>query len=136
MEKISSLSPVLLAYLGDAVFELNVRLKLLDQGAIPIRKLHRWATLFTRASGQAQLLEILQPHLTDEEADIVRRGRNSKTRVPKNAEVSDYRRATGLEALFGYLYLQNKEERLQQLFDIIDFKEEENSESDSAGPHS
>ncbi|MBS4023535.1 MAG: Mini-ribonuclease 3 [Dethiobacter sp.] len=122
----TSLPPVLLAYVGDAVFELLIRLSLLEHGTVPVRQLHRLATRYTRASGQSEALRRLKPFLTEEEADIVRRGRNTKTRVPKSAEMGDYRRATGLEALFGYLYLKEDHARLGELLDIIEVREEEN----------
>ena len=120
MKEYLTLPPVLLAYVGDAVFELLVRLNLLEHGAVPVRQLHRLATRYTRASGQAEALYRLEPVLSAEEADIVRRGRNIKTRVPKSAEMSAYRRATGLEALFGYLYLKGEHARLHELIAIIE----------------
>jgi ribonuclease III family protein len=120
MKEYSTLPPVLLAYVGDAVFELLVRLSLLEHGAVPVRQLHRLATRYTRASGQSEALCRLEPVLSADEADIVRRGRNLKTRVPKNAEMSAYRRATGLEALFGYLYLKGEHVRLHELIAIIE----------------
>ncbi len=120
------LPPVLLAYVGDAVFELLIRLNLIEQGTLPVRQLHRQATRLTRASGQSEALFRLEHTLTEEEADIVRRGRNTKTRVPKSAQMSAYRRATGLEALFGYLYLKGEHTRLHELIDIINAWEEEN----------
>lgn len=111
--------PLLLAYLGDAVFELCLRRALLLKGDRPLQQLHREATNLSSAAGQAQALQLLEPYLTGEEADIVRRGRNTKSRVPHNADMGQYRQATGLEALFGYLYLQGKTQRIDQLFDMI-----------------
>jgi len=121
--KPSSVPPLLLAYLGDAVFELLVRRKMLGLGSLPVEQLHRKVTRYVRARGQADILRFLEPYLTEEEADIVRRGRNTKSRVPKNADVCTYRYATGLEALFGYLYLWGKNERLSTLFALIPFEE-------------
>jgi ribonuclease-3 family protein len=122
----ASIPPQLLAYLGDAVFEMMVRRKMLSKGILPSSRLHRKVTRYVRARGQADILRNLEPYLTEQEADIVRRGRNTRSRVPKNADMASYRRATGLEALFGYLYLGGEEARLQELFSLIKFEEEEN----------
>ncbi|MCR3921102.1 MAG: Mini-ribonuclease 3 [Firmicutes bacterium] len=118
-------SPILLAYVGDAVFELYVRQKIVSEKALPIRQVHKKTTRLVRASGQDVALRALESHLTEEETDVVRRGRNTKSRVPKNADMSVYRRATGFEALLGWLYLHKKIERLDQLLDMIEIGEEE-----------
>ena len=120
----SNLSPLMLAYVGDAVFDLYVRQKLARQKAMPVRQLHRQATQIVRADGQDAALRQMEPHLTEEEAEIVRRGRNTKSRVPKNADMATYRRATGFEALLGWLYLNGENERLNQLLDVIEMGEE------------
>ena len=120
----SNLSPLMLAYVGDAVFDLYVRQKLARQKAMPVRQLHRQATQIVRADGQDAALRQMEPHLTEEEAEIVRRGRNTKSRVPKNADMATYRRATGFEALLGWLYLNGENERLNELLDVIDMGEE------------
>jgi ribonuclease-3 family protein len=114
-----SLPPLLLAYVGDAVFELLVRARLVEGGAAPINRLHKQATAFTRASGQAEALSNLEPFLNEKELEVVKRGRNTKSRIPKSAEMSEYRRATGLEALFGYLYLNGDWNRLHEFFAIL-----------------
>ncbi|MDI9463443.1 MAG: ribonuclease III domain-containing protein [Bacillota bacterium] len=111
---------LLLAYVGDAVFELYVRAKLVRKQRLPVRAIHKKATCMVRASGQDEALRLLEPFLTEEEAEIVRRGRNTKSRVPQNARVSSYRRATGFEALLGWLYLDGRHERLQELLAIIE----------------
>jgi ribonuclease-3 family protein len=120
-----NVSPLLLAYLGDAVFELYVRHMLVTDQARPIRQLHRKATRIVRAGGQDKALRQIESLLTEEEADIVRRGRNTKSRVPKNADMAAYRRATGFEALLGWLYITDKQERINQLLSGIEFGEEE-----------
>ncbi|MDW7649935.1 MAG: ribonuclease III domain-containing protein [Bacillota bacterium] len=117
--------PLLLAYVGDAVFELNIRRRLLEEKILPIHKLHQRATRIVRADGQDRALRMIEPHLSEAEAEIVRRGRNTKGRVPKNADMSAYRRATGFEALLGWLYLNNQEERLDELLNMIEIGEEE-----------
>lgn len=110
---------LLLAYVGDAVFEVYVRTKLVRKEIVPIAQMHKKATRFVRASGQDGLLRTLEPYLTEKEADIVRRGRNTKSRVPKNADLSAYRRATGFEALMGWLHLTKQTERLEELLDKL-----------------
>jgi ribonuclease-3 family protein len=113
------MNPVVLAYIGDAVFELLVRQYLISQPNQKSHHLHREATKFVSAKGQRTILERWQPHLTEEEADIVRRGRNSKSGAPpKNADHADYRLATALESLVGYLYYEGRTDRLGELMTI------------------
>jgi len=111
-------SPLVLAYLGDGVIELAVREKLVKSGNIPTEQLHSKALLFVTASKQSKALENILPHMTETETDIYKRGRNAKSRVPKSASAADYRRATGMECLFGYLYLSDDKNRIKELFDI------------------
>ncbi len=118
------LPPILLAYVGDAVYELYIRQWLVRQGAKPVSQLHRRATRFTSAAGQADILRRLEPLLTEEETAFVRRGRNTKSKVPKNADMAEYRMATGLEALVGWLYLSGAQKRLDELFSFIDVGED------------
>jgi ribonuclease III family protein len=116
----AELSPQVLAYAGDAVFELYVRTYLIEtKGSAAPGALHRLATDLVRAGGQAALLKEIQPLLTEEESRWVKRGRNSGGRVPKGATVGEYRHATGLEALLGFLYLAGKTERLEEIMDVI-----------------
>ncbi|MFF2484042.1 Mini-ribonuclease 3 [Paenibacillus sp. NPDC058071] len=112
------LNPVVLAYIGDAVFELLVRQFLVSQSNHKMHHLHKEATKIVSAKGQRKLLlEQWQPLLTEEEADIVRRGRNTKSGAPpKNADPADYRQATALECLVGYLYYEGRVDRLEELF--------------------
>jgi ribonuclease-3 family protein len=110
------LSPVVLAYIGDAVFEIYIRQQLVASFTRKPNELHRAATSYVSAAAQAKLLQKWMPLLTEEEADIVRRGRNTKSgQPPRNADPADYRHATALECLVGYLYYQGAKERLEQL---------------------
>lgn len=115
-EQIRIMAPAVLAYIGDAVYELYVRLWSagIEQGAII--KHHRRTVQHVKATTQAAILKRLSPDLTEEELDIVRKGRNAKTgSVPKNTGVVEYRMATGFEALMGYLYLTGRHARLGEL---------------------
>lgn len=112
------LSPLTLAFVGDVVYELLVREKIVQVGSMPTKRLNALKVELVRASAQAIVYDVLEPMLTEEEHDILKRGRNSHTgSVPKNGSVADYRKATGVEALFGYLYLKKDSERLQLLFE-------------------
>lgn len=114
------LSPITLAFMGDAVFEQMVREHLIRSGNTQAAKLHLLAIDFVNASAQAQAVQALLPLLEEDERAILRRGRNANTsHVPKNADILDYRHATGFEALFGYLFLLGRQERLQQLFELV-----------------
>lgn len=113
---IRSYSPLTLAYIGDCIYELVIRTVTVRSGNKQVNKLHRETSRFVKAQAQSEMAQALQPLLTEEEADIYRRGRNAKSfSVAKNASVGDYRRATGFEALLGYLYLQGKTGRLLTL---------------------
>jgi len=107
-----------LAYIGDAVYELEIRTRLLGTGLTKVGDLHKQAIRFTSAKGQSAAMDILETSLSEEEIAIYKRGRNSETvRKPKNADLKDYHRATGFEALIGYLYLEDKKDRLKELID-------------------
>lgn len=109
-------SPLTLAYIGDAIFDLVIRTLLVKRGNCQPNKLHERAAKLVKASAQAQMIEHLMPELTDEEISIYKRGRNAKSYTKaKNATVSDYRKATGLEALMGYLYLREDTKRIIEL---------------------
>lgn len=113
-------SPLALAFVGDGVLELLVRARLVATSRAAPGALHREAVKMVSAAAQATALETLDPLLEDVERDIVRRGRNaSKATVSKNASVQQYRASTGLEALFGWLYLQNNTLRMNQLFETL-----------------
>lgn len=113
-------SPLTLAFVGDGVLELYVRARLVAASRIGPAALHREAVELVSARAQHILLTQIEPLLTEVERDIVRRGRNaSKATVSKNATVQEYRSSTGLEALFGWLYLRGEMERLDALFDLV-----------------
>ena len=113
-------SPAQLAFAGDAVFEMLVRAYIVKNFDYNVNIMHREAIKFVKAASQARFVKELDPILTEEEKKIIKRGRNAKvTSAPKNQEMIDYRYATGFEALFGYLYLENESERILYLFDEI-----------------
>ena len=115
-----SLSSLGLAHLGDGVFEVMVRSWLILRGKAKAKDLHRATVRYVAAPAQAAAVERLLPLLTPEEADVYRRGRNTAPHsVPKAASRAQYQAATGLEALFGWLYLQGRIERLNELFEVI-----------------
>lgn len=113
------LSPLTLAFVGDCVFELFVRERLVCQANCPVQQLHTKSVAQVRCDAQAKSMEKLMDCLTEEEISVYKRGRNAKTSVPKNASSADYHAATGFEAMFGYLYLKGEIERLRQLFSLI-----------------
>ncbi|MCF8012102.1 MAG: ribonuclease III [Clostridiales bacterium] len=114
------LSPLMLAYVGDAVYELMIRQYLLTMGPIKMQDIHREAVRYVKAGAQAKALHALRKTLNSTEHDIVRKGRNARTgHLPKNANVIDYRYSTGLESLIGYLYLEGEKERLHEVMKII-----------------
>lgn len=112
-------SPLILAYIGDAVYEVYVRNMLIAQGNTQMEKLHRKATSYVKASAQSEAFNRIENSLTEEETAIFKRGRNAKSGVPKNADVVAYRIATGLEALIGYIYLKGETERLDEIMNLI-----------------
>lgn len=113
-------SALTLAYIGDCVYELYVRGYLIQKSDQKVNLLHKTSTRFVCAKAQAELYHKIKDMLSEDETAAFHRGRNTKSHVPKNAVVSDYRIATGIEALFGYLYITGKKDRiselLQQLF--------------------
>jgi ribonuclease-3 family protein len=113
---LEQLSPLVLAYVGDAVFELLARHYVVSRQRGRVRDLHQATVALVRASAQADFLQRIEPALTSEEKDVVRRGRNTKSSAPKNADLIAYRQSTGLEALWGYLYLHGDEARITALF--------------------
>ncbi|MBV1757956.1 MAG: Mini-ribonuclease 3 [Dethiosulfatibacter sp.] len=114
------MSPLQLAYIGDAVYELLVRSYLIEKHDMNVNDLHKNAILFVKAEAQAEAFRCIENDLSEEELRFVKRGRNAKSvTVPKNAKLSDYRYATGLEALFGYLYMSNQMSRIDELFEKI-----------------
>lgn len=119
-DDIRAISSIGLAHLGDAVYELLVRSYLCTHGKATGKGLHRAAVELVRAPKQAQLCEAILPQLSEEEAAVFKRGRNANVHnIPKNADRSEYQRATALESLFGWLYLQGKRGRISELFGMM-----------------
>lgn len=108
-----------LAYLGDCVYELYVRTCLADEGNHKVNELHKAATKFVCARAQAEFYHKIEGILTEEEQAAFRRGRNAKSHPPKNAGVIEYKIATGVETLFGYLYVKGDTERISELMKIL-----------------
>ena len=118
-QDIRNYSPLALAYIGDCVYELIVRTMVVERGNRPPRKLHNESSEFSKAGTQRKIYEALLDEVTKEEADILRRGKNAHFHTKaKNATVLEYRSATALEALLGYLYLTGKMERVLELLKI------------------
>lgn len=112
-------SPLVLAYIGDAVYELYIRSLLVSRGNVPVYKLHKQATAFVKAKAQSDSMQKIEGILSEEELHVYKRGRNAKSgTVPKNADMTDYRHATGFEALMGYLYLKGEQKRLMELMNL------------------
>jgi len=117
-EQLQTISSLGLAHLGDGVYELMVRSWLCLHGKATSKGLHRAAVRYVAAPAQARAAAAILPALSGEEADVYRRGRNSSPHsIPQNASRSDYQSATGLEALFGWLWLQGRTGRLNELFE-------------------
>lgn len=117
-EEINQLSPLTWAYVGDAVYELYVRTHLVDVTKLKPHKLHLESIKYVKAQAQAERLKKIETILSQEEQEIVRRGRNTKNyHIAKNASVQDYMYSTAFEALIGYLYLTGKQERLKQILE-------------------
>ncbi|MBQ0042493.1 MAG: ribonuclease III [Lachnospiraceae bacterium] len=113
---IHTYSPLVLAFIGDGIYDLVVRSILVGEGNRAVEKLHKDKSKVVKAQSQAIMAEALAPIMTQEESDIYRRGRNAKSyTMAKNASMSDYRKATGFEALCGYLYLKKDMSRLLEL---------------------
>ena len=119
-------SPVTLAYIGDTVYDLFVRCKILEKGERPINEIHRDAIKVVSAMAQSRSIHNIEKHLTEEEDRVFKWGRNAKSgHVPKNADAVDYRWATGFEALIGALYLMGKIERLEEILNLAYLNKED-----------
>ena len=115
-EKVFLYKPLVLAYVGDSVFELYIRIRLAEERHSSAHALHIKAIRYVKAAGQAAILRAIEPELTAREKDVVRFGRNAHTNtMPRNADPAEYHLATGFEALLGYLKLSGQEERLNAL---------------------
>lgn len=113
---VMSYSPLTLAYIGDDAYDLVIRTYLLGKGNMPVNKLNRMADGLVKAKAQSDMMDVIEPMLDEEERAVYKRGRNAKSYTKaKNATVADYRRATGFEALMGYLYLQGRYVRMVEL---------------------
>ncbi len=118
--KVDSLSPLTLAFTGDAVFSLFIREMLVCQANRPVGELHKLSVQSVKASAQARAMREIMPLLTEKETDVFKRGRNAHTsHTPKNQSGCDYHYATGFETLMGYLYLKGENERLQFLLNEV-----------------
>ena len=114
--EVNTMSPLTWAYIGDSVFELYIRMYLVNTTNMKPHKLHIEAIKYVKAKSQAEKLKEIYDDLTDEEKDIVRRGRNTQNHhLPKNSNVQEYMYATAFEALIGYLYLTKQKERLKEI---------------------
>lgn len=111
-------SPLALAYIGDGVYEIFVRTYVINKGNRQVNKMHKASRELVRASTQARLYFLIEEMLTEEEDRVLKRGRNAKSvSAPKNGDITEYRHATGLEALIGYLYIEGRIERIKELID-------------------
>lgn len=119
LQTINQYSATVLAYIGDAVFELMAREKTIASGKKRMKDIHEDTVEKVKAQNQAQAMQQIYSELSEEERSIARRGRNAKSTPPRNADVIAYRMSTGLEALLGYLYLKGDQERLLFLVDKI-----------------
>lgn len=117
--KAKLLAPLVLAYIGDAVYEVYVRNRIIHEHPdMPAYKLHKESIKYVKAHGQSEAMAVIEPELSEDEMSVYKRGRNAKSpTVPKNADVAEYRRATGFEALVGYLYEEGREERLLEIME-------------------
>ena len=114
--EVNMMSPLTWAYVGDAVYELYIRTHLVNITRLKPHKLHLESIKYVKAKAQAETLERIMKYLTEEEKDIVRRGRNAQNHhLPKNASIAEYSHATAFEGLIGYLYLTKQEKRLNEI---------------------
>ena len=115
-QDLRSYSPLTLAYIGDGVYELIIRTILVKKGNCPVNRLHKKASSLVKAGAQSAIMEVIEEELTPEELSVYRRGRNAHSQtMAKHATMADYRRATGFEALMGYLYLKEDYTRMLTL---------------------
>lgn len=128
--EVKNYSPLTLAFYGDSVYSELARRKIVENGSCPSHTLHKIAVNKVCAAYQSQAYDIILPMLSEEEADILRRGRNANgTTVPKSSNAHDYHRATAIEALFGYLYLLGEIKRAEEIFEVIYNEEDWKKES-------
>ena len=114
-----SCSPLVLAYIGDCIYDLIIKSMVVGRGIKQVQRLHEETSSYGQASAQSQMMRTMQQHLTEEEHAIYRRGRNTRSvSAAKNQTITDYRRATGFEALLGYLFLKKRYARLMEIVKI------------------
>ena len=119
VSEVNTMSPLTWAYIGDSVYELYIRQHLINTTKLKPHKLHIEAIKYVKAGAQAKILEKIKQSLTEEEQEIVKRGRNAENHhLPKNATVQDYMYSTGFEGLIGYLYLTKQDERLKEILEL------------------
>lgn len=117
-EDVNLMSPLTWAYIGDCVYELYIRTKLINETNLKPHKLHIESIKYVKAKAQAELLQKIYDDLTDEEKNVVRRGRNAENHhLPKNSNVQEYMHATAFEALIGYLYLKKQNSRIKEILE-------------------
>ena len=116
---IKEYSPLTLAYIGDSIYDLIIKSLVVNEGNKQVQKMHQETSSYVQASAQSQMMRKIQEYLTEEEHAVYKRGRNAKSVSPaKNQSITDYRRATGFEALIGYLYLKKEWKRMLELVKI------------------
>mgnify|MGYP004704077397 CR=1 FL=1 len=114
--EVNTMAPLVLAYIGDAVYEVFIRTLLISEGNTPVHKLHKRSIEYVKAKAQSDIIHRIMEKLDPDELNIVRRGRNAKSgTIPKNADVTEYKYATGFESLIGYLYLKKDNDRLMEV---------------------
>ncbi|WP_310602928.1 Mini-ribonuclease 3 [Anaerosporobacter sp.] len=124
---IKTYSPLTLAYIGDAIYDVIIRTLLVEKGNAPVQKLHKRASALVKASAQVEMFHAIKDELTEQEMGFYKRGRNAKSFTSaKNASITDYRMATGIEALVGFLYLTDQMPRIIELMKLGLSKAEEN----------
>jgi ribonuclease-3 family protein len=121
IQEAKQLNPLVLAFIGDAIYEVFIRTQLVDNNrSLSVHKLHVKAISYVKAHAQSKFMKIMESQLTEEENNIFKRGRNAKSgTIPKNADVQEYKMATGFEALMGFLYITEQTERLNYLFNMV-----------------
>ena len=118
LEEVRLMPPLVWAYIGDCIYEIYIRMQLVNNTKLHPHELHVETTKYVKAQAQAQVLTKIEKILTEEEKEIVRRGRNAQNHhLPKNSSLAEYSKATALEALIGYLYLSKQDERLSQILE-------------------
>lgn len=128
-DEINMMNPLIWAYIGDSVYEVYIKQKLIEETEYKPNKLHLLTSTKVNAKSQANTLDKLEEILTDEEKEIVRRGRNAKNyHLPKNTSIEEYAKATAFEGLLGYLYLTKKNDRLKEILEYLENNEDENND--------